>query len=225
MKKVLFLVAAFALLATPAFAGFSYDLDLMAVGNANNANVVNNVGVVANTGLNGAVGNSGDVTMRTGDATAITYTHNQVNTNTNVVNDYCGCEEGRSGRHCIDIDKDILLVGNANNANVVNNVGVGANTGLNGAYDNGGTFVAGYYDSYDRHFLAAGYQSDWFGSRGGFVHGHESGHSGGFVSFPMGGDVSITTGDAGVAVDTINVLNTNVNRVNRGIPVVELDPQ
>ena len=212
MKKTIAFVSilAFALSATPALAFWQHnsnDLDIY-VKNSNSATVNNTVTTVADTGSNTANGgkatseakskggnatsdaNGGDGgSITTGDAGAVSTVDNTVNTNKTKIEIPCGCV--KKG------DTDIK-VKNYNSATVNNTVATVADTGSNTA--NGGKAKSearskSAKKSYGHHHApspASNATSDADGGNGG----------------------DITTGDAGSISDVVNVINSNVTRIN-----------
>ncbi len=218
MKKSLFVLALLALVASPALASAmsfprSIDVDANAIVNINEASVNNEVSTSANTGANQAFENAGDVTVRTGNASAYSYTNNLVNYNDNFIYDGCGCDTPR--RRALDVDANVIV--NVNHAKVGNEVSTYANTGRNEVSDNGGYYYEETTVSDRTHFGGHGlYMMDVAYPGPGFYHYGSRHYYNHTVSFPTGGDVTVRTGNASARTDTVNTVNYNVNRIIRG---------
>lgn len=194
MKKVLFLVAVFALVAMPTFAhGWDWrhnDTSLkvdnsISVNNYDFASVKNDVDTSANTGKNEVEDNSGNVKLVTGDALAVTDLLNQVNyIDTTVLDNPCDCLfDG-------DYDKvnmnNSIEIKNVKTAFVNNNVETVANTGDNEVEDNGSN-----------------------NNRGPI--------SFPFFSYPQVNTVTVKTGVAQSQTSLDNVVNTDLTTIVRGV--------
>ncbi len=215
---------------------YSTEDSSIVVDNYDYADVDNDVYTYSTTGENDVNGNSGNVTLVTGDATAVSTVSNDVNYIETDVVDFnpCGCEDyemlltgnGLTGKNSYNYANALrskkILVKNVKEAYVDNYVDTDADTGSNDVSDNGGY----YYEEHD---------SSWYKKttthRPYFYHPYlrrppvhppvvtvekKGGSTYDEVSFPMGGDVTVVTGDAASATQVVNVVNTDITRVTRG---------
>lgn len=119
------------------------------INSTNQANIQNNVDSQANTGNNSASNNtSANTTVQTGDANQNISVSNQANSST-VNTSGCGCAgqdinvqvsgNGSDSQNTTNVDvKNETTINATNNANIINTVYVGANTGNNSAQNNNG---------------------------------------------------------------------------------------
>ena len=119
---------------------------------SNDAQIINDVNSNSNTGENQVSSNTGDANIQTGSANNTTNVNNQ-NINQNIAeNNACGCDlgvtasiDGNGSYSDNSINLSILNntdVVQVNSANILNNIGVQANTGDNVAnYNNGNVSI------------------------------------------------------------------------------------
>ncbi len=196
------------------------------VDNYDSAEVGNEVYTYSNTGNNDADDNSGNVTIVTGDAASFSSVANNVNYIDTSIVDFspCGCEDDwlltgnvmtgkNSDNEAIAQRNDRIVVRNVKEAGVGNFVDTDSDTGNNDADDNGGY----YYEEHSNNWYRNTRTTRYYYYRPYIVSEDRRGSSSyDEVSFPMGGDVTIVTGDAASASDVVNVVNTDITRVTRG---------
>lgn len=213
MKKVLFLVAMLALVAAPAgafwFGGSTTNDSSITVDNYDFAKVSNDVYTKADTGDNEVEENSGNVLLGTGDALATTYLGNQVNYIDTSIVDGCGCLQGVSNGFGSTLNDSSISVKNVKKAFVGNDVATKAETGDNEIEDNGGTYT--YNLNKSGHSFSK--DSGWFGHS----FDHSSWSYSKNVTKPMGGDVTVLTGNAMSGTEIENVVNTDLTTIIRGV--------